>query len=605
MEQPQEIFGAVEDPTGSFGAVEQKEIKPPEPTQPKTSPSITDVFNEAIDDCTVLPRNATVNECKRFIQPFDVTDASIHRLALRFYNEGIANLKSSLKSIIDNQTFAYLDDIYSVLESAKSFNRRVSRVLSGRRSKVIDPLKIEDIVSEGGGLHNYLSRRRKFLSDDLLDGVDTAGTDSLKLSSYFFEEVKYESGRLSRALDSIRQNYSDRYTDTQIQDINKSISYLEGLGPAGLFNRLKAFLKNYSHPGCKGAVYDATNKTMWYSLQPITMGNGSSDSHTFTGIHVGVDLVALLKSWATYPENAFNIVSTEEWDSDRASYPFFHPHVSETGSLCFGGARDSFRFAMENYELSAGMDVVIGILNTYVYNDAHCRVERFCRWSEDYDEDDDSQEAEWHCDHCGTDIYDSDDMCSDDHGTYCQDCVEWSDVHDYYVHTNSSVWSNVLDTYLDSNLDRYVTKLSKYSIDAEEWVAPELRDMDEYCLLFRNLETGESFNKITLRTTEDAPPQLKSLVTEWVTKDTLNSSEEAPAYLVKISYDFYAWFRGEFTDPGSPYLTCANFSTRTMKYVGVEEDCSMLPTGEYILTIHAEDEDLMKLYEKYIKDNEE
>ena len=605
MEPTQQIFGAIEEPAGSFGAVEQKEIKQPEPTQPKTSSSITDVFNEAIDDCVVLPRNATVNECKKFIETFDVTDASIHRLALRFYNEGIANLKSSLKRIIDNQTFAYLDDIYSILESARSFNRRVSNVLSGRgKNKVIDPVKIQEIVSEGSGLENYLSRRRKFLSADLVTGVDTAGTDSLKLSSHFFDEVNYESGRLARSLESIRQNYSDRYTDTQIQDINKSINYLGGLGPAGLFNRLKAFLKNYSHPGCKGAVYDATNKTMWYSLQPITMGNGGSDSHTFTGIHVGVDLVALLKSWATYPENAFNIVSTEEWDSDMASYPYFHPHVSEDGTLCFGGARESFRFAMENYEFSAGMDVVIGILNTYVYNDAHCRIERFCRYSEDYDEDDDSGEAQWSCDHCGDDIYDSDDMCSDDHGTYCQDCVNWSDVHEYYVHTNNAVWSNVLDTYLDQECDHHVTTLSKYSIDAEEWIAPNLRGMDEYCLLFRNLGIGESSNKVTLGIVEEAPVQLKSLITEWVTKDTLNSSEEAPAYLVKISYDFYTWFRHEFTDIGRSSWN-ANFSTRTMNYVGILDDCTPLPTGEYILTTHAEDEDLMKLYEKYIKDNEE
>jgi len=412
-----------------------------------------------------------------------LTDASIHRMAYKVVTDGTANLQAQIAEMQSSLTYEFIRSLLAVggrvghilrnavgsaLES-KNYDRKsaLSDLMSGADnssylteiiikiwSKTVTPYDSRSWRNHGGNL--VLSKEGgKVLSPEFRDSIEYA-VDGI---TGIVERMAPESGL----------SFSSIYSTTSVEGCVKHLDALNHLGLAGIFQQLYGATKGYTHPLCRACLYSPKTKTFWYALRPITLTHGpeSDDvgdvSHTFTGLWIRWSPKIFTDSITTYSENAVQIVRVGDITHEAPSPAFFHPHVGETGNLCFGGAGCMFKLASDAFSLSAAIDIVIGVLNEYAGGDAYTPLKKFTMTTGEWNELHDSSDENC-CEECGDEVDTDDDIyCDCTDVWYHQGCCTYSEWTGEYLASSNATYSDLLDCFICSQESVCLLNVSKES----------------------------------------------------------------------------------------------------------------------------------------------
>ena len=590
------------------------------------------------------------NNPTNWIAVSTMSDISIYRLAHHIYTEGVKGLTKQLQEVYMNIHINYIEQLLKMGE-------KVSSALYASMGNYIDeafPKKSSsDIVDElllGTQSANAITstlinrwvkqstsyKRNKRRCGRIVNPLWLNDNDIPVFNRDFLANVEYAISNLSSSVcrfsDSSGRFHSDNLyrasseaseLQTQLQDtVNKGIK--------GIFRELYASTKGYYNPLCRACLYSPKTKIFWYALRPITLKHTNNDDedvkHTFNNIWIAWDYNRFIKSVGTYCDSALTIYRTGDLHDESASNGHIHPHVGVEGNLCLGSAGLDYNLASNAFNLGAGLDVVIGVLNNYVSSDAYAPLLRFTMtrdmWRREHGDGDDEDIR--YCDECGDDVDMDSDVCSNGNWFHAEGCCEYSERDGEYIAVSDAIWCDSEDTFIRS--DDAITLHSDsevggvHHVEDEEicqlWVPERIEDtriQEEQ----DTRASGHPLIRATLRNISvfsTAPnEQAQALFVgniAWVHSDDVCQEEEnsnAESNYVKLSSTVYGKVCNP--SPGSKYTSdaygalgnCMMYHPVAPHNVwGRKKDCAWItlddsPTVKhYVLKLHLEESELIQ-----------
>jgi hypothetical protein len=275
----------------------------------------------------------------------------------------------------------------------------------------------------------------------------------------FRRDVDYIVSNLSNSVDKFLENgrfQADNFYEnsSETSEIYKQLQASIAKAPTGVFRDLYAATKGYYNPLCRACLYSPKTRTFWYALRPITLNHyrgteGEVETtHTFRDIWISWDYNKFTKCIGTYSDTAINIHRLGNLEDESAANGYIHPHVGESGNLCFGRASQVYNDAANTFNLGGGLDIVIGVLNNYEDSDTYAALKRFTMtrdmWRREHGGDD---EDTCYCYDCGDEVDTEEDVLSDG-DWYHESCCEYSELEDRYIPMSEAAWADGEDTFI-------------------------------------------------------------------------------------------------------------------------------------------------------------